>query len=298
MAKKSAVSKGFRKQTGKKPYLSKRDIILLCVLIAALAVASILLFRYDDGALKVQDGKVTTDGDNWLIVNGSNTRGGARYFKLGEVGALEGYDRATEAVLSDENLPDYVFTAQAEDAPIQKITVSTSHASAEAMAKYAASMLSTVETAEVGEVQSADIGSATAHYFLYTASPETPAEAESSEENSADEAFPSGEGAEPSEADEVESNQPSDPAAKAFPSGEGAERSEADEVESNQPSDPATPSQPYGKTLSGYVDAAHDSCVTFRVESAADTPDALPDDDALLSALESALAAVTLEPIR
>ena len=175
MAKKSAVSKGFRKQTGKKPYLSKRDIILLCVLVAALAVASILLFRYDDGALKVQDGKVATDGDNWLIVNGSNTRGGTRYFKLGEVGALEGYDRATEAVLSDENLPDYVFTAQAEDAPIQKITVSTSHASAEAMAKYAASMLSTVETAQVGEVQSADIGSATAHYFLYAASPETPA---------------------------------------------------------------------------------------------------------------------------
>ena len=271
MAKKSAVSKGFRKQTGKKPYLSKRDIILLCVLVAALAVASILLFRYDDGALKVQDGKVATDGDNWLIVNGSNTRGGTRYFKLGEVGALEGYDRATEAVLSDENLPDYVFTAQAEDAPIQKITVSTSHASAETMAQYAASMLSTVETAQVGEVQSADIGSATAHYFLYTASPETPAEAESSEENSA---------------------------AKAFPSGEGAEHSEADEVPSDEPTDPAVPAQSYGKTLSGYVDAAHDSCVTFRVESAADTPDALPDDDALLSALESALAAVTLEPIR
>lgn len=271
MAKKSAVSKGFRKQTGKKPYLSKRDIILLCVLVAALAVASILLFRYDDGALKVQDGKVTTDGDNWLIVNGSNTRGGTRYFKLGEVGALEGYDRATEAVLSDENLPDYVFTAQAEDAPIQKITVSTSHASAEAMAQYAASMLSTVETAEVGEVQSADIGGVTAHYFLYTASPERPSEAESDEENNASEAFPSG---------------------------ESAEQGEADEVESNQPSDPAAPAQPYGKTLSGYVDAAHDSCVTFRVESAADTPDALPDDDALLSALESTLAAVTLEPIR
>ncbi len=269
MAKKSAVSKGFRKQTGKKPYLSKRDIILLCVLVAALAVASILLFRYDDGALKVQDGKVATDGDNWLIVNGSNTRGGTRYFKLGEVGALEGYDRATEAVLSDENLPDYVFTAQAEDAPIQKITVSTSHASAEAMAQYAASMLSTVETAEVGEVQSADIGGVTAHYFLYTASPETSAEAESTNE--------------------------------AFPSGEGAEPSEAEEVPSDEPSDPDTapvPSQPYGKTLSGYVDAAHDSCVTFRVESAADTPDALPDDDALLSALESTLAAVTLEPIR
>ena len=236
-----------------------------------LVVGAILLFSYDDGALKTKGGAIVDKGENWLIVNGSNTRGGTRYFKLGEVGALEGYDRATEAVLSDENLPDYVFTAQAEDAPIQKITVSTSHASAEAMAQYAASMLSTVETAEVGEVQSADIGSATAHYFLYASSPETSAEAESSEENSADEAFPSGESAEPSEAEEVESNQPSDPAA---------------------------PAQPYGKTLSGYVDAAHDSCVTFRVESAADTPDALPDDDALLSALESALAAVTLEPIR
>ena len=291
MAKKSAKSKGFRKQTGKKPYLSKRDIILLCVLVAALAVASILLFRYDDGALKVQDGKVVVDGDNWLIVNGSNTRGGTRYFKLGEIGALEGYDRAKEAALSDENLPDYVFTAQAEDAPIQKVTISTSHASAEAMAKYAASMLSTVETAEVGEVQSAAIGDTTAHYFLYTASPEAPAEEETTEETP-DEASPSGETAEPSEAEEVPSNESAD---EASPSGEGAEPSEADEVASAESSEPA---QSYGKTLSGYIDAAHDCCVTFRVESTAEAPDVLPDDDALLSALETAFSAVTLEPIK
>ena len=176
MAKKSAVSKGFRKQTGKKPYLSKRDIILLCVLVAALAVASILLFRYDDGALKVQDGKVATDGDNWLIVNGSNTRGGARYFKLGEVGALEGYDRATEAVLSDENLPDYVFTAQAEDAPIQKITVSTSHASAQALSRYTAGTLSELKGTEVSDVQSAQMGGREVQYFTYTAAPSEEAE--------------------------------------------------------------------------------------------------------------------------
>ena len=78
MAKKSAKSKGFRRQTARKPYLSKKEIIALCVIAAALIVGAILLFRYDDGALKVQDGAVVADGDNWLIVNGAAARGPPR----------------------------------------------------------------------------------------------------------------------------------------------------------------------------------------------------------------------------
>ena len=59
MAKKSAKSKGYRKTVSKKPYLSKRDIGILCVLFVIIAVAAILLFSYDDGALKLADGKLT-----------------------------------------------------------------------------------------------------------------------------------------------------------------------------------------------------------------------------------------------
>lgn len=182
MAKKSAKSKGFRKQTGKKPYLSKRDIVLLCLLVAALAVAAILLFRYDDGALKVQDGAVVTEGDNWLIVNGSGTRGGARYFKLGEVGDLDGFERKSNPSLADANLPEYVYAAQAEDAPIQTVRVGTSHRSAAALAEYTVSMLAQMDTAEAGPVQEGEFGGQAAHYFIYTTSP-----AESGEAAEADE---------------------------------------------------------------------------------------------------------------
>ena len=93
MAKKSAKSKGYRKTITKKPYLGKKDIIWLCVIVALLAVGAFFLFRYDDGALKVQDGAVLADGDNWLIADGSNVRGRSRYYKLGEIGELEGYAR-------------------------------------------------------------------------------------------------------------------------------------------------------------------------------------------------------------
>ena len=107
MARKSAKSKGYRKQAAKKPYLSKRDIAILCVLIVAVAIGAILLFRYDDGALKLKDGTVVTEGDNWLIVDGSNARGRSRYFKLGEMGEIEGYSRETTPLAVDANIVIY-----------------------------------------------------------------------------------------------------------------------------------------------------------------------------------------------
>ena len=110
MAKKSAKSKGYRRQTAKKPYLSKRDIAILCGIVAVLAVAAFFLFRYDDGALKVKDGAVVTEGDNWLIVDGSNVRGRARYFKLGEIGEIDGKIRELSRAERDNLL---VQTAEA-----------------------------------------------------------------------------------------------------------------------------------------------------------------------------------------
>ena len=70
MAKKSAKSKGFRRQNQKKPYLSTKEIAAVCVIAILLAIGAFFLFRYDDGALKVQDGAVVTDGDNWPGISG------------------------------------------------------------------------------------------------------------------------------------------------------------------------------------------------------------------------------------
>ena len=53
MAKKSAASKGYRRQSVKKPYLSKRDIAIVRVVAAAPGPPSVLLtIRMYGGALK------------------------------------------------------------------------------------------------------------------------------------------------------------------------------------------------------------------------------------------------------
>ena len=167
MAKKSAKSKGYRRQTAKKPYLSKRDIAILCGIVAVLAVAAFFLFRYDDGALKVKDGAVVTEGDNWLIANGSNMRGGARYYKLGEIGEIDGYSRQKGALTSDGNIPEYTFTPAGDDAGDARLTVTCGHGSAEAMAKYTHSLMENTEGITAGEVQTGQLAGREARWYGY-----------------------------------------------------------------------------------------------------------------------------------
>ena len=167
MSKKSAKSKGYRKQTAKKPYLSKRDIAILCGIVAVLAVAAFFLFRYDDGALKVKDGAVVAGGDNWLIANGSNVRGGARYYKLGEIGEIDGYSRRKDALGSDANVPEYTFTPAGEEGENVSLTVTCGHGSAEAMANYARSLMEDAEAITAGEVQSGQLGGRDARWYGY-----------------------------------------------------------------------------------------------------------------------------------
>ncbi len=166
MAKKSAKSKGFRRQNTKKPYLSKREIAAVCVIAVLLAVGAFFLFRYDDGALKVQDGAVVADGDNWLIANGSNMRGRARYYKLGEIGEIEGYNREKGALTGDANIPEYVFKPSEEGGDVA-VTVTCGHGSAEAMAEYARSTLEGIEITTAGEIQSAEMAGQPVKYYSY-----------------------------------------------------------------------------------------------------------------------------------
>ena len=167
MAKRSAKSKGYRRQTAKKPYLSKKEIIILCVLLVIIAIGAIVLFRYDDGALKVKDGAVVTGGDNWLIANGANARSRARYFKVGEVGEIEGFTRETSGSLSDPNVFQYSFTPEDEDAIITA-TVTTSHSGARALAEYASTAMGAIDGYEAGEVYDTEISGATWSCFGYT----------------------------------------------------------------------------------------------------------------------------------
>lgn len=258
MAKKSAASKGYRRQSVKKPYLSKKDIAIVCVIAALLAVGAFFLFRYDDGALKVQDGAVVADGDNWLIADGSNVRGRARYFKVGEIGEIDGYSREKGAVSTDGNIPEYRFTPASSDSDIT-VTVTCGHASAEAMAKYTHSTLEGIDITTAGDIQTAQLAGQDVRYYTYA----TDYTARAAEEAGTK--------------DETEAND---------------EASANDEAGAK---DEAGTDSRYSRSAAGYFDASHDCCVIVNVTSRGDTDDDCLPDETLVEILEKAVEAVKVE---
>ena len=268
MAKKSAKSKGFRRQNTKKPYLSKREIAAVCVIAVLLAVGAFFLFRYDDGALKVQDGAVVADGDNWLIANGSNVRGRARYYKLGEIGEIEGYNREKGALTGDANIPEYVFKPSEEGGDVA-VTVTCGHGSAEAMAEYARSTLEGIEITTAGEIQSAEMAGQPVQYYSY-ATDYTAKEAEAGD---------AAEGVAP----EAEAGDTSE--------GVAPEAEAGDAAEGKAPEETAL----YSRSVAGYIDAAHECCVIINVVSRGDSADDCQPEEALTALLEKAAGAVTLD---
>ena len=288
MAKKSAKSKGFRKQNTKKPYLSKKDILWLCVVLAVLAVGAFFLFRYDDGALKVQDGAVVTEGDNWLIVDGSNVRGRSRYFKLGEIGDIDGYAREKEASMADANVPLYSFTADAEGG-IDYLSATCSHNPGEALAKYTMTQLEGIDSTTLGELQSAELAGQTVHYYICDTAPTQEETAEEAPEEAAEAAEEAAEATE-------EAAEAAEEAAEATEEATGAVEEAADgAAEATEEAAEAADSRPFARTISGYIDATHDSCVVLRAEGRGETAEACPSDEALVASLEQIIAAITLE---
>lgn len=198
MAKQSAKSKGFRKSVEKKPYLSKKDIIILCVVLVAVAIGAILLFTYDDGALKYKDGKIVDPGENWLIVNG-NTKGGRRYYKLGEVSDIPGYTMEAQPFPSDANLIQFNYSPEAEDGAITGVTIYGSAYDPARLSQSSSRMVGGVENSVVSDIAKDTAGGVEYTYYTYTheyyAPDETVEEATSETEEAAEEA--------PAEADET-----------------------------------------------------------------------------------------------
>lgn len=271
MAKKSAKSKGYRRQSVKKPYLSKKEILILCLVVLVVGIGAILLFRYDDGALKVQDGAVVTEGDNWLIVNGSNVRGRARYFKLGEIGEIDGTSREKRAMVTDINLPEYVFTPQDTADGVTDIRVACGHSSAAGMAQYTMNTMTALEgEMEIGELQTAEIAGHNVQYYYYT-----------------NHARP---------AEETAEAQPVEGADEAAAEAQVAEDTDeaADEAQPAEDADGQAAGS-YTRSIAAYIDAAHASCIVLNAEGSAETAEACPTDEALMDALTRAVSAVTLE---
>lgn len=106
MAKKSAASKGYRKTVKKKPFLTKKEIILLVAIIVAI-IAAVVLFNlfFGSGYLKAED---LQENDVASVVN-SDLR--SRYVKVAEAHDLDGFtrtdpDRKVNATSSFSYTPD------------------------------------------------------------------------------------------------------------------------------------------------------------------------------------------------
>ena len=120
MSKKSIRSKGYRK-SAKKPYLSKRDILIVVGVIAVIVIGIVLFnLLYDDGSLDVVDGVAQVQGENSLLINAGSANN-PRYFKLGQLADIEGYALESAPAGVDENVREFTYVPEG-DSPYDEIT--------------------------------------------------------------------------------------------------------------------------------------------------------------------------------
>lgn len=160
MAKKSAMSKGYRKTVKKKPFLTKKEIIELIVIVAVILLG-IVLFNifYDDGFIKENE---VQQGD---IVAYASTDLRDRYFKVGTIGEMEGYtldERAEDAT----PIEAYIFTPEGEADNVTSFSVSGSFVNAEMLAGSTLSYMSGIES-DFSEIMPTTIQDHNAYVFSY-----------------------------------------------------------------------------------------------------------------------------------
>ena len=128
MAKKSAMSKGYRKSQQKKPFLTKKEIIALIIIVVVVIAAFLVINNLPDGFIgdsAVQEGDILAYG---------TTKTRDRYVKLGTINELEGFTR-TDTKAETTAMVSYTYKADDETSPINYVTVSGSPLQAESLTK-------------------------------------------------------------------------------------------------------------------------------------------------------------------
>ena len=166
MAKKSAMSKGYRKTVKKKPFLSKKEIIALIVIVAVIVLAVVLFnLFYDDGFLGAKQVK---PGD---VVSYANSNMRTRYAKIAEINELEGFTREDQG---NENnaLVTYTFTPDAETDHIESISVNGSFVPASELAdttiSYMTGSMTEESSIQVSEKMEVEVQGYPAYIFSYS----------------------------------------------------------------------------------------------------------------------------------
>lgn len=110
----SYVPKEERKKKKERKKISKELKIGLAFCAFALVLAVVLfIVLYDDGSLPVKNGTVVAES-NWVVANFSEN--GKKYYKLAEVGPIEGFSLGEEeGTSSDTNVTGFWFNPEVEN---------------------------------------------------------------------------------------------------------------------------------------------------------------------------------------
>lgn len=109
------AGKSFKKPKQKR-YISKKETILTAVIAAVIIIAVIIvaITIHNDDFIRRKNGKYAI-GKNWIVANYSKTNT-PKYYKIGEVGEIEGYELQDS---SENSLIKYIHPADEENADIE-----------------------------------------------------------------------------------------------------------------------------------------------------------------------------------
>lgn len=285
MAKKKSVpnrQQAHVKHENKFITMPKEKFIKICVIVGVVILAIVLFFvlrRAYDGHLPVEDGVVVTQGDNWLVVNTESPN--ARYFRLGELGEVDGYTLESSAYSSDANLLSYTYTPTDEASSLDNISVASLAAS---YTQYAQSfhnnLLLYYGDLTVSDLEDLEANGVAAQGFSYeyipaveeTATEETAAEETTAEETAAEET-----------AATVEETAAAEETAAEEETVAAEEETAAEETVLCQ------------RVYALCLKAGHDSCIIVEASSQADTEEGLASAEALKEEALKVAGAMTID---
>ena len=301
MAKKKSVpnrQQAHVKHENKFITMPKEKFIKICVIVGVVILAVVLFFvlrRAYDGHLPVEDGVVVTQGDNWLVVNTESPN--ARYFRLGELGEVDGYTLESSAYSSDANLLSYTYTPTDEASSLDNISVASLAAS---YTQYAQSfhnnLLLYYGDLTVSDLEDLEANGVAAQGFSYEYIPaveETATEETAAEETAAEETATEETAAEETATEEIatEETAAEETAAEETAAGETAAAGEETAAGETAAGETALCQRVYALCLK----AGHDSCIIVEASSQADTEEGLASAEALKEEALKVAGAMTID---
>ena len=163
MAKKtSAASKGYRKNVKKKPFLTKKEIIALIVIVAVIVLAVVLFNVLYNPYISPKD----VQSDDIITYASATTKD--KYVRLGSVTDLDGYTRES-SISTESPVGSNSYTPVDESSPMTYFSVSGAVVSPASMIDYMYSYYKPFADS-IGEVIETEVNGHTAYICSFTMS--------------------------------------------------------------------------------------------------------------------------------